>query len=247
MTPAERHQVLVEWNDTDAEYPRHLSAHQLFEAQAEKTPDLPALVFEGETLSYRELNERANRLAHHLRRRGAGPETLVAIYAERSFEMIVGLLGVLKAGAAYLPLDPSYPEELTAFMLEDARASLLLTEQGLLPRLSHPRSQTICLDADENEIAREGSATPANLAAPHNLAYLIYTSGSTGKPKGVMVRHRNLVSSTTARLSFYGEVPGGFLLLSSLAFDSSVAGIFGTLCGGGELWLPSEEARRDPA
>ena len=247
MSRAERHQVLVEWNDTDAEYPRHLCAHQLFEAQAEKTPDLPALVFEGETLSYRELNESANRFAHHLRRRGAGPETLVAIYAERSFEMISGLLGVLKAGAAYLPLDPSYPEELTAFMLEDARVPLLLTQERLLPRLSHPRSRTICLDTEWNQIARENGTNPENLATPDNLAYLIYTSGSTGKPKGVMVGHRNLVSSTTARHSFYREIRGGFLLLSSLAFDSSVAGIFGTLCRGGELWLPAEEAQKDPA
>ena len=176
---------------------------------------------------------------------GVGAEVLVGICVERSLEMVVGILGILKAGGAYVPLDPHYPQERLAFMLQDTQLSILLTQQHLLEGLPNYGAQTICLDTQWQAIAQESQQNPLLTATPENLAYVIYTSGSTGKPKGVEITHRNLVHSTTARISYYQEPVSSFLLLSSFAFDSSVAGIFWTLCCGGTLHLPEEGVQRE--
>ena len=182
---AERHRLLVEWNDTAAEYPHDKCLHELFGAQAERTPDAVAVVFEEQQLTYAELERRANQLAHHLRGLGVGPEVVVGLCIERSLEMVVGLLGILKAGGAYLPLDPSYPQERLAYMLTDARAPVLVTQAALVEQLPEHDACVVQLDADWAEIATQPTSAPASGAKPDNLAYVIYTSGSTGKPKGV--------------------------------------------------------------
>ena len=176
----ERHRLLVEWNDTAVDYPKDRLLHELFEDQAARAPEAVALVFEGAQLSYGELNARANRLAHRLRAQGVGPETIVGLCVERSFEMIIGLLGVLKAGGAYLPVDPDYPRERILFMLDDAAPSLVLTQEHLRERLPET-VETLRLDADWETIALESAENPAPTATPQNLAYVIYTSGSTGQ------------------------------------------------------------------
>ena len=245
LTQGERDRLLVEWNQTQADYPKDVSIHRFFEAQAGETPNGSAVVFEGTQLTYRELNIRANQLAHRLRSLGVGPGSLVGICMERSLEMIVGMLGTLKAGGAYVPLDPTYPQERLAFMLEDTQAPVLLTQQKLADQLPKHRAHLCCVDTDWRDIAHESDENPASQASSDELAYVIYTSGSTGKPKGVMVTHRNLVHSTSARIIYYPEPVASFLLLSSFAFDSSVAGIFWTLCHGGTLVLPQQGLEQD--
>jgi len=183
-------------------------------------------------------------LAGRLQSLGVGPGTLVGVYLERSPEVVVALLAVLRAGGAYLPLDPDYPAERLAFMVEDSGASLLLTGGGL-PGLGESAGiPAVVLDGSVPGSVEDGRAAPAH-PDPDDLAYVIYTSGSTGRPKGVMVTHGNLRHSTAARLRYYGGAPGGFLLLSSFAFDSSVAGVFGTLCAGGRLVLPTGSRQAD--
>jgi len=244
LTVAEQQQLMA-LNHTKVDYPLEACIHQLFEAQVERTPDAVAVVFENEQLTYRELNRRANQLAHHLQKLGVEPEMLVGICVERSLEMVVGLLGILKAGGAYLPLDPSYPQERLAFMLEDAQVSVLLTQQKLLAGLPEYKAHRFCLDTDWELVAQESEEKPVSRVTTDNLAYTIYTSGSTGKPKGVLVIHQNLVHSTSARLSYYSEPITSFLLLSSFAFDSSIAGIFWTLCQGGILVLPPDKFQQE--
>ena len=194
LAESERRQVLREWNATRAEYPREVPAHRLFEAQVARTPEAVALAFNDRTLSYRELDARANRLAHHLRGLGVGPETRVGLCFERSPEMVIGLLAVLKAGGAYVPLDPAYPAERLAYMLADSGAEVLLTRQALRDRLPDHSAQVVCLDADEGAIAARPEATLDGGAGPDHLAYIIYTSGSTGRPKGAMIVHRGLTN-----------------------------------------------------
>ncbi|MBW4564794.1 MAG: amino acid adenylation domain-containing protein [Mojavia pulchra JT2-VF2] len=251
------HQLLFQFNQTEANYPQNKCIHQIFAEQVKRTPNNVAVAFNNQQLTYAELNARANQLAHYLQRLGIGAELLVGICVERSLEMLIGILGILKAGGAYVPLDPHYPQERLAFMLEDTQVSILLTQQHLLeisplaPLIKegwrdHPHdAQTICLDKDWETIAQESQENPLLTVSPENLAYVIYTSGSTGKPKGVAIAHRNLVHSTTARISYYKEPVTSFLLLSSFAFDSSVAGIFWTLCCGGTLHLPEEGVQRE--
>ncbi|MDM9583647.1 amino acid adenylation domain-containing protein [Nostoc sp. GT001] len=239
------HKLLFEFNQTQAYNPQNKSIHQLFTEQSERTPDNIAVVFNNQQLTYAELNIRANQLAHSLQKLGVGAEVLVGICVERSLEMLVGILGILKAGGAYVPLDPHYPQERLAFMLEDTQVSILLTQQHLLEGLPNHDAQTICLDTDWEAIAQQSQEAPVPTATPENLAYVIYTSGSTGKPKGVAIAHRNLVHSTTARITYYQEPVSSFLLLSSFAFDSSIAGIFWTLCCGGTLHLPEEGVQRE--
>ncbi|MEG4234725.1 amino acid adenylation domain-containing protein [Microcoleus sp. Pol11C3] len=245
LSGSEQHQLLVEWNKTQTDYPNQACIHQLFEAQVERTPDAVAVVFEEEQLTYLQLNQRANQLAHHLQKFGVEPEMLVGICVERSLEMIVGLLGILKAGGAYLPLDPSYPQDRLAFMLEDAQVSVLLTQQKLVSGFSEYKAQRLCLDTNWEVIAQENEEKPVSSVTTDNLAYTIYTSGSTGKPKGVLVTHQNLVHSTNARISYYSEPVTSFLLLSSFGFDSSIAGIFWTLCQGGILVLPPAKFQQE--
>ncbi len=243
LTAAEQHQLLVEWNNTQMPYPQDLCIHQMFEAHVERTPNAIAVVFEDQQLTYRELNTQANQLAHYLQSLGVKPDTLVAICVERSLEMLVGVLGILKAGAAYLPLDPTYPQDRLAFMLSDAQTPVLLTQQLLLEGLPENEANIICLDTFWEIIAQQSEENPNSNITSDNLAYVIYTSGSTGKPKGVQITHQNLVHSLTARLAYYPEPVTNFLLLSSLAFDASIPGIFWTLCQGGTLHLPPEDSQ----
>jgi len=237
---------LNEWNATTGLLPEDLCLHALFEAQALKQPERTAVICGELKLSYGELNERANGLAGYLRKEGVGPEIRVALCPDRSVEAIIGLLGILKAGGVYVPMDPAQPPERIAELLDDCNASLLLTQDRLLAGFGAGIPKTLCLDhewpADEERIDGE---LPA-LVDPSNAAYLIYTSGSTGKPKGVIISHKNAVASTFARFSYYPESPDGFLLLSPFAFDSSIAGIFWTLGSGGRLYIPSESDHQDP-
>lgn len=244
------HRLLVQTcNTTGRPDAGELCIHELFEAQVLKTPHAVAAVYKDQALTYAALNARANRLAHHLRALGVGPEIRVAICAERSLDMVVGPLAVLKAGGAYVPLDPALPGERLRHMLADSAPVVLLTQgnvaEGLVRDLAAGLSivdLSLPLETcpDTNLDLVETGLTS------HHLAYVIYTSGSTGKPKGVMVEHRNLVASTRARHAAYGEV-GRFLLLSPIYFDSSVAGIFGTLTHAGTLVVAEQEAIRDPS
>lgn len=235
LAEAERRQLLVEWNDTSTEYPRDQTVQQLFEAQAAETPEAVAVVFEGEGLTYAELNGQANQVAHHLRRRGTGPDVLVGIMMERSVKMVVALLGILKAGGAYAPLDPAYPQERLAFMLRDTDAPVLLTEERLAENLPAHRAQVIRLDADWERIAGESTENPPSAATAESLAYVIYTSGSTGRPKGVAVTHRSIVRlvKNTNYIEFSPREV--FLQFAPVSFDASTLELWGPLLNGARL------------
>ena len=235
LTRPERQQICVQWNKTEAAYPSDLCLHQLFAGQAERTPDATALADGDRQLTYRQLDQRSNQLAAYLQARGVAPETPVGLYFEPSLEMIVGILAVLKAGGACVPLDPSYPADRLTHVFEDTQFKILLTQSHLRTQLPNEIPQVVTLDSDWALIAGESTDPLRNQCKPENLAYIIYTSGSTGKPKGVQITHQNLVHSTHARSLYYGADAGRFLLLSSYAFDSSLVGIFGTLCRGGTL------------
>ncbi len=245
LSSSELQQLLFEFNNTHIDYNRSQLIHQLFEAQVERTPDRIAVVFNNQQLTYRDLNERANKLAHYLQKLGVKPEVLVGICVERSLSMGIGILAVLKAGGAYVPLDPAYPSERLDFIFQDTQAPVLLTQQPLLQDLPKNAAKIICLDTDWETIASESKDNPAVAMTSTNLAYIIYTSGSTGKPKGVQITHQNLVNSTQARLNYYQQPVSSFLLLSSFAFDSSVAGIFWTLCSGGALVFPQADGEQN--
>ncbi|MDZ7269873.1 MAG: amino acid adenylation domain-containing protein [candidate division KSB1 bacterium] len=244
---AERRRLLVDWNATQAAFPAHLCLHQLFEAQVQKTPDSPALIMQGRRLSYHELDERANQLAHFLQKLGVGPETIVAISVERSREMVIGLLGVLKAGGAYLPMDPVYPEERLAFMLADAAAPVALTQSHLREKFTAHRGQLVCLDTEWETIARESTQRPVCRATAANLAYVIYTSGSTGRPKGVMLEHRGAVNMVQALGKAFGiDADSSTLQFASFSFDASVEEVFVTLAHGACLHLVPQETVFSP-
>ncbi|MEG3894626.1 MULTISPECIES: amino acid adenylation domain-containing protein [unclassified Microcoleus] len=234
LTAAEK-QLLVEWNSTQTNYPDSACIHQLFEIQAEQTPDAVALVFGEQKLTYQQLNCRANQLAHYLQTLGAGPEVLVGVCFDRSIDAIVSLLAVLKAGSAYLPLDPAYPKERLDFMLSDAQISVLLTQNHLVERLPDSGAKVVCLEAAREEIDAQNQSNPANLANAENLAYVMYTSGSTGKPKGVCVVHRGvvrLVKDTDYASLTSAEV---FLQLAPISFDASTLEIWGALLNGAQM------------
>ncbi|HEY0602497.1 MAG TPA: amino acid adenylation domain-containing protein, partial [Herpetosiphonaceae bacterium] len=246
---AEQRRMLVDWNAADTQAPQapSICLHEMFEAQVTRTPDAIALLDGTTKLSYAELNARANQLAHALRALGVTPDTPVGMCLHRSADLIVGVLGILKAGAAYLPLDPTYPAERLQFMLADAGATTLVTEQTLLTRFSTP-PHTICLDTEREQLARHQSGNPASAATPDNLAYLIYTSGSTGQPKGVAMPHRalvNLISWQTRHTTL--REPARTLQFAPISFDVSCQEIFTSLSSGGTLVLISEEQRHDPA
>jgi amino acid adenylation domain-containing protein len=235
LTQSERHQLLVEWNDTQTNYPHDKCIHQLFEAQVERTPDAVAVVFESQQLTYGELNRRANQVAHHLRSLGVGPETLVGICVERSLQMIVGLLGILKAGGAYVPLDPGYPHERLAFMLEDSQVQILLTQQRLVDGLPEHKAKVVCLDRDWIIIAQEGTENPTSNVTPDNLTYVIYTSGSTGKPKGVCISHR-AVNRLVLNTNYVKLEPSDRVAqASNCSFDAATFEIWGALLQGARL------------
>jgi amino acid adenylation domain-containing protein len=246
LEDAERRQVVAEWNATDAAYPREVCVHELFEAQADRAPGAVAVRHAGGSLSYAELEERANRLARHLRGLGVGPDARVGLCLERGPELMVGVLGILKAGGAYVPLDPAYPAERLAYMLEDSAARVLLTQASLAERLPAGGATVVRLDADAAEIERESGERLRVPAGPGNLAYVIYTSGSTGRPKGVAMPHRPLVN-LLAWQAASGRAPAGAVTLqyTSISFDVSFQEIFATWCAGGTLVLVSEEVRTD--
>src|SRR5712692_6319059 len=226
------------FNQTATEYPRDKCAHELFEAQVERTPEAVAVVFHDEQLTYRQLNTRANQVAHHLRRFGVGPESLVGICVERSLEMVIGLLGILKAGGAYVPIDPAYPCERLSFMLADANVCVLLTQARLLDTLPPHNGPRICLDSDWDHIAKEPKENPRSGATAENLAYVIYTSGSTGKPKGAMIRHRGLVNYLSWATETYQVERGcGAPVHSSISFDLTVTSLFTPLMVGRTVFL----------
>jgi amino acid adenylation domain-containing protein/non-ribosomal peptide synthase protein (TIGR01720 family) len=236
LTRRECEQVLVEWNKTARDYPPDLCLHEMFEAQVERTPERIAAVHVDEELTYRELNERANKLARYLQKLGVGPETCVGVLMERSLEMLVGLLGVLKAGGAYVPLDPEYPQERLAFMLADSGARALLTQQRLVKLLPAHGAQPVFLDTEGPAIDAESAENLRSDVTARNLAYVIYTSGSTGRPKGTAIEHHSAaIFSQWARESFEPEAFAGTLALSSLCFDLSIFELFVPLHWGGKV------------
>jgi len=235
LTEGERHQLLVEWNDTTVEYPAR-GVHELFEEQVEKSPDAVALVFEGSKLTYGELNERANRLAHCLIKKGVGPDVMVGICVERSFEMIVGLLGILKAGGAYVPLDPNYPEARLAFMLEDCGKPLLLTSEERSERFEGLTGDLLFLN-DDLAPAGQPVENPGVSIESENLAYVVYTSGSTGRPKGVEIPHRGVVRLVCEADYCQFNRDRVFLQFAPLSFDAATFETWGALLNGARLVL----------
>ena len=244
LAPDERARLLETWNATDAPYPADVCVHELFERQVRLSPERPAASFEDETLSYRELNARANRLAAHLRSLGIGPDKLVGIFIERSLEMLVAVLAVQKAGGAYVPLDPAYPRDRIAFMLEDSAASVVLTQERIAAELPSSAANVVRIDTDWPAIALRGDGDVASGVGPANLAYVIYTSGSTGRPKGVMVEHRNVVNFFAGMDAVIPhDPPGVWLAVTSLSFDISVLELLWTLARGFEVVIHADRER----
>jgi amino acid adenylation domain-containing protein len=247
LPAAEREQLVYGWNRTEVEYAPAESIHRIFEKQAERTPELRAVVSQGSALSYQELNQRANQLAHYLRKQGVRREDRVGIFMKRDVEMVVGLLAILKAGGAYVGLDTTYPEERLRYMVADAEARVVLTQQNLAERLSGSGAQLICLDQPEEtaRIAKESARNPEPVAALENLVYVIYTSGSTGKPKGVGIEHRqllNYVRGITGDLEKLGVGVGSkYATVSTLAADLGNTAIYPSLLSGGELHVIHED------
>ncbi|MEO7330145.1 MAG: amino acid adenylation domain-containing protein, partial [Minicystis sp.] len=236
----EREKLLVTWNDTRADYPADKAAHQLFEEQVERTPGAIAVSFEGFSLTYRELDRRSNQLAHHLQRRGVRPGQLVGILVDRSLDMVVSVLAVLKSGGAYVPLDPTYPSERLGFMVADAELALVLTQERLSGTIPSSKAALIRLDTDRPTISLESEASIAGGAGPDDLAYVIYTSGSTGRPKGVEVTHRGLVNFLWSMKDKPGMGPDDRLLaVTSLSFDIAGLEIFLPLITGAQVEVAS--------
>ncbi|WP_017318022.1 non-ribosomal peptide synthetase [Mastigocladopsis repens] len=247
LTAAERHQLLYEWNDTHADYPRDKCIYELFEQLVERTPDTTVLMYEEQQLTYRQLNTRANQLAHYLRTLGVGPEVLVGIFVERSLEMVVGLLGILKAGGAYVPLDPTYPKERLAFMLQNSQPRVFLTQECLITELPEHTAQVVCLDTDWHSITQHSEENLNQTATTANLAYVIYTSGSTGKPKAVQVTHANLCHYAQAMGRALGiTAEDVYMHTASIAFSSSVRQLMVPLAGGATVKIATSEQRKDP-
>jgi non-ribosomal peptide synthetase component F len=234
---------LARWDGFSIDYPKDRCLHELVEEQAEHTPEAVAVVFESTQLTYRQLNERANQLAHHLQELGVGPDTLVGICLERSLEMVVGLLAILKAGGAYLPLDPGYPKERLAFMVNDSGAAVFLTQQGLRDQLQveNPNCQILCLDTEWGTIARSPTRDPISGVSPENLAYVIYTSGSTGLPRGVSVPHSAVVRLVCKTSYVSLGATDVFLQFAPLSFDAPRSK-YGGACSAEGDWLCSRRA-----
>ena len=247
LSQRDRHKLLIEFNQTQQDYPLDKCIHELFTEQAAKTPDKIALVFENQQLTYAELNACANQLAHYLQSQGVKPETLVGIYLERSPLIIISLLAILKAGGAYLPLDTALPPNAIALRLQDSGAKILLTQQQLIKDIPELTTQIVNLDSNQELIANESRENPPCTVKPENLVYTIYTSGSTGKPKGVAIEHRQLLNYFHAIQSQLNLTPGSsFALVSTLAADLGNTVIFPSLCSGGCLHIISSERISDP-
>ena len=243
LTRHERYQMLEEWNATEAACPQ-LCAHQIFEAQVQHAPNRTALIFENQELTYAQLNARANQLAHYLSSLGARPGKFVGIFMERSVEMIVAVLGILKSGAACIPLDSAYPKERLAFMLEDSGAPVVISQQAQAVTLPASGTRLVCLDSEWQAISKEPENAPQAAVTPEDWMYVIYTSGSTGRPKGVVVPHRVLVNLVAWHQSSLRQSQSTFQF-ASLNFDVSFQEIFSTFISGGVLVVPPEPLRLD--
>ncbi|MCP4687229.1 MAG: amino acid adenylation domain-containing protein, partial [Desulfobacterales bacterium] len=250
LTPEERRRLLTGWNDTRKPYPLDRCLHRLFEERVRQNPDAPAVEFRDRRLTYRELNARANQLAHRLRAMGVGPDVLVGVSVERSLEMVVGLYAILKAGGAYVPMDPGYPGDRLAYMMENADAPILLTQEKLADRLPRTGARIIRLDADRDEIRVESDRNPRPADAPamENLAYMIYTSGSTGNPKGVMNTHLGIVNRLLWMQDEYRLTPGDRVMQKTpFSFDVSVWEFFWPLLFGARLVVAEPGGHMDSA
>jgi amino acid adenylation domain-containing protein len=248
LTLAEHQQILVDWNQTAASFPADQTLHQLFEAQVGQTPNALAVITSAGSLTYDELNQRANRLAHYLRSKGVGPNVTVGLSVERSVSLAVGLMGILKAGGAYVPLDPNYPAERLAYMLEDSQVKVLLAQSHLLPNFPATAAEVVALDGDWPLIANQLSTNPVCNTLPEHLVYVIYTSGSTGQPKGVMLDHRGRVNNFTDYNQRFNYSPADRLLgISSLSFDMCAYDVLGTLLSGAAIVLPAAGREYDPS
>ncbi|MEY2396335.1 MAG: hypothetical protein QOF94_2680, partial [Acidobacteriaceae bacterium] len=249
----ERQKVLVEFNATQADFPSGLRIHDLLEQTAERVPDATALICGNERTSYRELNTRANQIAHYLIKLGARPDVLVGVFLERTSTLLAAILGVLKSGAAYVPLDPSYPRERLSAILADAHAPIVLTQESLAGQLESTGARVICLDSEWEKIARESGENPVTNVKRENLAYVLFTSGSTGRPKGVALEHHSAVTLVQwARAVYAPEELAGVLLSTSVCFDLSIFEIFVPLSVGGRIilvqnamFLPSAPAKHE--
>jgi len=246
MTEAERRRLLFEWNSTARDFPAHQCLHQLFEAEAERVPEAAAIIYEQERLSYRELNVRANRVAHYLRRLGVGPEVSVAVCLERSVEAIVAVLGILKAGGVCVALDPDYPEQRLSFMLKDSSATVLLTRKDLLPELSEQTVRVVCLESEWETISGESGENPQSEVMAENLSFVIYTSGSTGQSKGVTLNHRGLVNRILwGQENYRLTTDDRVLQYFSYCFDFATWELFTALAAGAGLVLARPGGQQD--
>ncbi|MGF1937819.1 MAG: non-ribosomal peptide synthetase [Nostoc sp. ChiQUE02] len=247
LTEPERYQLLVKWNNTTKEYAFDKCIHQLFEEQVERSPNAIALVFEGEQLTYQQLNARANQLAHYLQTLGVGPEVLVGISVERSLEMVVGLLGILKAGGAYVPLDPDYPQERLSFMLADTQLKVLLTQEKLVESLIPNQARVVCLDTHWQSISLENQNNFNSTVSSENLSYVIYTSGSTGTPKGVVITHQ-AVNRLVKNTNYIQLTPSDRVAqAANIAFDAATFEIWGALLSGAKLVIITKSVLLSPS
>ncbi|HEX5746348.1 MAG TPA: amino acid adenylation domain-containing protein [Archangium sp.] len=243
----ERRRVLVEWNQTALPRPAEARLHLMVEQQVDRTPDAPAVTYEGQSLTYRELDQRANQLAHHLLSLGVGPEVPVGVCTDRSLEMVVALLGILKAGGAYVPLDPGYPQDRLAYMLQDSSVRVLLTQQHLVERLPDSSATRVCLDSQWSQVAAHSTARPQVPVEAQGLAYIIYTSGSTGRPKGAMNFHRAICNRLLWMQEAYGlGTQDSVLQKTPFSFDVSVWEFFWTLMMGARLVVAKPGGHQDP-
>jgi amino acid adenylation domain-containing protein len=248
LTGQEQEQILVEWNDTHSDYPDWQCLHQLFEEQVQRSPENVAIISGEEQLTYRELNERANQLAHYLKKVGVGPEVLVCVCMDRSLDLMISWLGILKAGGAYVPLDPTSPQEYLAFMVEDTQAPVLLLHSSLQERFQAVSAQILCVDTAWPQLVQEDRTNPLNQGDQHNLAYVIYTSGSTGRPKGVLVEHQSLVNLAFWHLqAFAVQSQDRATHLAGIAFDAAGWELWPYLMVGASVSLVPDAVRLDPA
>ncbi|HCY85515.1 MAG TPA: non-ribosomal peptide synthetase [Desulfobacteraceae bacterium] len=241
LTAKDRRIMLTEWNDTATDYPK-TCLHRLIEDRVDDTPDAAALISGTMQLTYGQLNARTNQVGRYLQKLGVAPGTRVAICMERSPEMVIGLLGIMKAGGTYVPVDPEYPEDRIRYMLEDTQAPLLVTQEKLLDRLPTHAAKPVCLDREWDAVSREDEANIKSCVTPDDLAYIIYTSGSTGKPKGVMIRHRGLPNLARAQIRLFGVTPSSRVLqFASMSFDASISEIAMAFCSGAALCMGTKD------